>query len=132
MASSDSYCLKCKQQTKTQNPKVIEKEMTSKNGVKTNRRLLTGKCAKCDGMKSKFVSSSSSSSTSSTPIKKKTTKSKSKEVVGNGEGDGNQFLVEKNIISKHTYNTLKNVAEKNIVGHIKILDKYFKIIPISS
>ena len=42
-----SYCLKCKTNTESMNPKVIE----TKNG----RTMLLSKCAVCSARKSKFI-----------------------------------------------------------------------------
>ena len=43
-----SYCLKCRKNTETKNPKVA----TTK---KTGRIMLLSKCAVCDSTKSKFI-----------------------------------------------------------------------------
>ena len=42
-----SYCLKCRKNTESKNPKVAR----SKNG----RTILLSKCAMCDSKKSKFI-----------------------------------------------------------------------------
>ena len=42
-----SYCLKCRKNTESKNPKVV----TTKNG----RIMLLSKCAVCDSKKSKFI-----------------------------------------------------------------------------
>ena len=42
-----SYCLKCRKNTKSKNPKLVN--------TKNRRIMLLSKCAVCDGKKSKFI-----------------------------------------------------------------------------
>ena len=42
-----SFCLKCRKNTESKNPKVV--------GTKKRRRMLLSKCAVCDSKKSKFI-----------------------------------------------------------------------------
>ena len=42
-----SYCLKCRENTESKNPKVAE--------TKSERRIILSKCVVCDGKNSKFI-----------------------------------------------------------------------------